>query len=153
VQEVDVDATARRLLWWGLTAGVGYCASAYVACGNPRQDALAVTWMAVLLVSALAYALWRTTARRRAEEARMHAEIVARLDSVDERQRLMLDAQQQTMRSDIVHKVDKYVSRGWVTPEEHRAISDEYGSYSALGINGYIKVYIAKVDALEVREV
>ena len=94
-----MDDTARRLLWWGLTAGLGYVASAYVACGNPRQDALAVTWMAVLLVSALAYALWRTTARRRAEEARMHAEIVARLDSVDERQRLMLDAQQQTMYS------------------------------------------------------
>ena len=54
-----MDDTARRLLWWGLTAGLGYVASAYVACGNPRQDALAVTWMAVLLVSALAYALWR----------------------------------------------------------------------------------------------
>ena len=74
-----MDDTARRLLWWGLTAGVGYCASAYVACGNPRQDALAVTWMAVLLVSALAYALWRTTARRRAEEARMTKATRARI--------------------------------------------------------------------------
>lgn len=148
-----MDDTARRLLWWGLTAGVGYCASAYVACGNPRQDALAVTWMAVLLVSALAYALWRTTARRRADEARRHAEIVARLDGIDAQQVRLIDAQQKVMRSDIINRVEAATARGWVTPEEHQVISEEYGSYDGLGLNGFIKTYMDKLDALEMRRV
>lgn len=60
----------------------------------------------------------------------------------------LTDATQTTMRTELTHLYEKFATRGWLTPEEHKAWVDMYEKYSALNANGLIKTYRAKIDDL-----
>ena len=64
----------------------------------------------------------------------------------------LMDATQTTMRTELVHLYEKYTTRGWLTPEERAAWYDMHDKYSAMGFNGFIDSYRAKLDALPDRE-
>ena len=62
------------------------------------------------------------------------------------------DATQTTMRTAILHYAEKYLTRGWVTPEERASIYDMHKKYSALHANGYIDGYMERVMSLPDKE-
>ena len=86
------------------------------------------------------------TEAKRATEAAWQQSVTAKLDS-------LTDATQTTMRTTLLHYVEKYLTRGWVTPEERASLYDMHQKYSALDANGYIDGYIARVMALPDKEV
>lgn len=63
------------------------------------------------------------------------------------------DATQATMRTNLCHLYEKYMTRGWLTSEEHKAWHDMHEKYSALGENSLIDSYAAHIDQLPHREI
>ena len=81
------------------------------------------------------------------------AEIVKLMDSQDGKLDSLTNATQTTMRTELLHLSEKYLTRGWITPEERAAISDMHAKYAALNANGYIDGYMRRVDSLPDREI
>lgn len=75
-----------------------------------------------------------------------------KLDEQDKKLDALTDATQTTMRTEILHYCNKFLERGWVTPEERASIDDMYTKYSSLNANGLIKGYMRKLDQLPDRE-
>ena len=65
----------------------------------------------------------------------------------------IMGATQTTMRATLIHNYEKYAERGWLTPEERASWCDMHDKYSAMGFNGLIDSYRAKLDMLEDREI
>lgn len=65
----------------------------------------------------------------------------------------LTDATQTTMRTTLLHYAEKYLTRGWVTPEERASFYDMHSKYSALNANGYIDGYLERVMALPDKEI
>lgn len=65
----------------------------------------------------------------------------------------IVHAEQQTLRSNLIRDAEHYMRRGWVTSQEHRAYVEAYMAYSDLGLNGYMKLYLDRVNALPIKEV
>lgn len=65
----------------------------------------------------------------------------------------IVHAEQQTLRSNLIRNAEHYMRRGWVTSQEHRAYVEAYMAYSDLGLNGYMKLYLDRVNALPIKEV
>ena len=86
------------------------------------------------------------TEAKRAADAKWQESVTQKLDS-------LTDATQTTMRTTLLHYVEKYLTRGWVTPEERASLYDMHQKYSALDANGYIDGYIDRVMALPDKEV
>lgn len=63
------------------------------------------------------------------------------------------DATQTNMRTNLCHLYEKYMTRGWLTSEEHKAWHDMHEKYSALGENSLIDSYAAHIDQLPHREI
>lgn len=146
--------TALKVLLTAISGVMGYVAT--TARTNQRWDTITVTWLAIIAIDIGVIGI--ITARgqqseKRRESQRRHDEVMRRLDEHGERLDLLMDAQQQIMRSALMRDAERYCRRGWVTPEEHRAFSEAYGSYEHLGLNGYIKTYVDRVDALPLRDV
>ena len=81
-----------------------------------------------------------------------HAEVIARLDNQDGKIDRVLDAQQQSMRAQLVHNAEKYIERDWLTGEELQTWEDMYQAYEALpGENGYIAAYKARLETLDLK--
>ena len=93
-----------------------------------------------------------TEAKRRAERE-WRDEMERKLDAQGENLDAIKDATQTTMRTSLLHYAEKYLTRGWVTPEERASLYDMYKKYSALNANGYIDSYIKRVMALPDREI
>ena len=146
------DESVKKIVYWAATAGLGYCAQAFVANGNPRQDVLAAVWLITLGIAIAVYFIWRSEAAQREEERNQHQDIMDRLDAIDKQQGRLLDAQQKVMRSDIIHRIERAVDGQCITPEEHQAIMEEYNSYDSLGLNGYMKVYLEMLDKVKICE-
>lgn len=64
----------------------------------------------------------------------------------------IVHAEQQTLRSNLIRDAEHYMRRGWVTSQEHRAYVEAYMAYSDLGLNGYMKLYLDRVNALPIKE-
>lgn len=86
-----------------------------------------------------------TEAKRKAEKE-WQASVIGKLDS-------LTDATQTTMRATLLHYIEKYLTRGWLTPEERAALVDMHGKYSALNANGLIDGYMARIATLPDREI
>lgn len=86
------------------------------------------------------------TDAKRAAEAQWRESVDAKLDALG-------DATQTTMRANLIHFCEKYLERGWVTPEERSSIWDMHQKYSALNANGFIDTYIRRVMELPDREI
>ena len=65
----------------------------------------------------------------------------------------IMGATQTTMRATLIHNYEKYADRGWLTPEERASWCDMHDKYSAMGFNGLIDSYRAKLDQLPDREI
>lgn len=73
--------------------------------------------------------------------------------SLDTKLDAITDATQTTMRTQLLHMSEKYLTRGWVTPEERAALCDMHAKYAALHANGYIDGYMQRVSQLPDKEI
>lgn len=71
---------------------------------------------------------------------------------IDKKMDDISDATQATMRTQILHYAEKYLTRGWMTSEERAALCDMHSKYAALNANGYIDGYMARVAQLPDKE-
>ena len=143
--------TLLKILVVIVTGFAGYIAT---TSGNLRLDSTLMVWGVLILICIIGLTTISSKARREENQLRSnesHAEIIERLDKQDELFALLLRSQQQTMRANLVHLAEKYLSRGWLTSEELKAYVDMYNAYSELGFNGYIKTYMDKLNALDIR--
>jgi len=81
------------------------------------------------------------------------AESRAWRSSLDTKLDAITDATQTTMRTQLLHMSEKYLTRGWVTPEERAALCDMHAKYAALHANGYIDGYMQRVNQLPDKEI
>ena len=81
------------------------------------------------------------------------AESKAWRTSIDGKLDALNDATQTTMRTTILHYAEKYLERGWVTPEERASLFDMHHKYSSLNANGFIDGYMARVNQLPDKEI
>lgn len=65
----------------------------------------------------------------------------------------LTDAQQTTMRATLLHNAEKYLERGWITPEERASWCDMHDKYASLGANGLIDTYRQKLNSLPDKEI
>lgn len=72
---------------------------------------------------------------------------------MDEKVDAIRDATQTTMRTSLLHYIEKYQTRGWLTPEERASLYDMHEKYTALEANGYIDAYMRRIAALPDREI
>lgn len=143
--------TVLKILTVVATGFVGYITTTQ---GNPQMDTVTLIWLALLAVcTAFLLAISHMSEKRKHQFVTQgqHAEVLARLDKQSSMIQLMLNAQQQSMRSELIRDAERYIERGWITAEEHRAYSETFGAYEHLGLNGYIKTYLQKVDELPLR--
>lgn len=63
------------------------------------------------------------------------------------------DATQANMRATLLHYIEKYLTRGWITPEERSALADMHAKYAALKANGYIDGYMQRIQDLPDKEI
>lgn len=81
------------------------------------------------------------------------AAMVERLDAQDEKLDALTDATQTTMRTSLLHYIEKYLTRGWITPEERASLIDMHNKYAALNANGFIDGYMNRIAKLPDREI
>lgn len=93
-----------------------------------------------------------TEAERR-ERAEWRAKVDQRMNDLDGKLDTLNDATQTNMRTTLIHYCEKYLERGWVTPEERASIWDMHKKYSALNANGFIDSYISRVMELPDKEI
>lgn len=102
----------------------------------------AVTTITGLVVTAM----YRKLGAYTADSARWRKQVDGQLDA-------LANATQTTMRTDLIHTYEKYVTRGWITPEERAAWHDMHAKYSKLNANGLIDSYARRLEALPDREI
>lgn len=132
----------------------GFIGWATTTAANQSVDVAAMVWLSLLaLCFAILVAISHASEKRRHKfvTQEQHKEVIARLDKQKAMSELLLQAQQQTMRSDLIRDAERYLNRGWITAEEHRAYSEAFHVYSKLGLNGYIKTYLEKIDGLPIK--
>lgn len=81
------------------------------------------------------------------------AEIIELMDSQDGKLDTLTDATQTTMRTTLLHYIEKYLTRGWITPEERASLIDMHNKYAALNANGFIDGYMNRISKLPDREI
>lgn len=131
--------------------------------GNPRSDQILMTWVVLAVFAIAAIVTLSFVKSRRADRYVTQAQyndVLGEITSLTGQVDKVLNAQQQLMRHDLISRAAEYMKRswknpdgtvekgGWVTPEEHRMWSDMYASYETLGLNGYMRTYMEKVDKL-----
>lgn len=92
-------------------------------------------------------------AEDRADWYAWRAAMVERLDAQDKKLDALTDATQTTMRTTLLHYIEKYLTRGWITPEERASLNDMHSKYAALNANGFIDGYMNRIAKLPDREI
>lgn len=93
-----------------------------------------------------------TDAKRKAE-AEWRERIEGSVAGIDAKLDVLNEATQTTMRTTLLHYIEKYLTRGWVTPEERASLMDMHRKYAALNANGFIDGYMRRVAELPDREI
>jgi len=93
-----------------------------------------------------------TEAKRRAE-AEWRDDVNSSMADIDAKLDMLNDATQTTMRATLLHYIEKYLTRGWVTPEERASLMDMHAKYAALNANGFIDGYMERVSELPDRDI
>lgn len=93
-----------------------------------------------------------TEAKRRAE-AEWRERVEGSVAGIDAKLDVLNEATQTTMRTTLLHYIEKYLTRGWVTPEERASLMDMHRKYAALNANGFIDGYMRRVAELPDREI
>lgn len=85
---------------------------------------------------------------------REHEESREWRNKIDKKIEALNDATQANVRTNILHYCEKYIDRGWITPQELDSLTDLHNKYRALNENnGFINGYMERVECLERREV
>lgn len=153
----EVDKKYTDFVYWVLT-GLLVIAIPYVA--GPKEEFKLVLYGILLLVALFVW--WaRGAAKRRKEAAAkadehqeaMISEIREGFQGLSNRVDNLQDAQSSTMRTQLIHYAEKYLERGWFTPEEHQSWHNMWEKYLAIvDKNGFIDSYKAKLDKLPEKE-
>jgi hypothetical protein len=93
-----------------------------------------------------------TEAKRKAE-AEWRERIGVSVADIDAKLDVLNEATQTTMRTTLLHYIEKYLTRGWVTPEERASLMDMHRKYAALNANGFIDGYMRRVAELPDKEI
>lgn len=93
-----------------------------------------------------------TDAKRKAE-AEWRERVEGSVAGIDAKLDVLNEATQTTMRTTLLHYIEKYMTRGWVTPEERASLMDMHRKYAALNANGFIDGYMRRVAELPDREI
>lgn len=80
-------------------------------------------------------------------------DMVKLMDSQDGKLDNLTDATQTTMRTTLLHYIEKYLTRGWLTTEERSSLNDMHEKYAALNANGFIDGYMRRIESLPDREI
>jgi len=80
-------------------------------------------------------------------------DMVKLMDSQDCKLDNLTDATQTTMRTTLLHYIEKYLTRGWLTTEERSSLNDMHEKYAALNANGLIDGYMRRIESLPDREI
>lgn len=80
-------------------------------------------------------------------------DMVKLMDSQDGKLDNLTDATQTTMRTTLLHYIEKYLTRGWLTTEERSSLNDMHEKYAALNANGLIDGYMRRIESLPDREI
>lgn len=135
-----------------ITGAIGYVTTTQ---GNPREDTTLLIWVALLSACIIIVTIiWKKNSAHTIDSMveAQHAEVIERLDNQDGKIDRVLDAQQQSMRAQLVHNAEKYIERDWLTGEELQTWEDMYQAYEALpGENGYIAAYKARLETLDIK--
>lgn len=141
------------------TGAIGYFTTTQ---GNPREDATTIIWAVLIIACVVVVSLiWKKNSRDTIDSLieSQHAELMERLDEQDKKLTKqdkkfdqVIGAQQQSMRAQLVHSAEKYITRDWITGEELQTWEDLYQAYEALpGENGYIAAYKARLETLDLK--
>ena len=133
---------------------------------NPWTDTHIVIWLVLFVICG--FLLWSIGARRRSLEATAESskrqeeikkqreneqqEISQRLDEQDKKLTLFGKVMQAMARKDVIDMAERIIERGWTTSEERKAFFDLYSTYESLGIDGYIDVYVNKVNETPLKD-
>ena len=93
-----------------------------------------------------------TDAKRKAE-AEWRERVEGSVAGIDAKLDVLNEATQTTMRTTLLHYIEKYLTRGWVTPEERASLMDMHRKYAALNANGFIDGYMRRVAELPDKEI
>lgn len=93
------------------------------------------------------------TERKRKTEAEWRISVNSSMADIDAKLDMLNDATQTTMRATLLHYIEKYLTRGWVTPEERASLMDMHAKYAALNANGFIDGYMERVSELPDRDI
>lgn len=118
----------------------------------PIASTLIITWLTAVINEKMDEN--RRDVEREAEERKAwHDRVETRITQVEDKIDSINNATQTTMRTTLLHYCEKYLTRGWVTPEERASLFDMHKKYSKLNANGYIDSYIARVGQLPDKEI
>ena len=142
-----------------ITGAIGYVTATQ---GDQREDTTLLLWVSLLSACiSIVTIIWKKNSAHTIDSLieNQHAELMKRLDEQDAKlaeqdQKFdqVITAQQQSMRAQLVHSAEKYITRAWITGEELQTWEDLYASYDALpGANGYIAAYKQHLERLDVR--
>lgn len=124
-----------------------------------QVDVLALVVTAIVTTMATGFAGWLVKALTGRLDAYMEKSekwregVDSALQQLQRDSEATKEASQVNMRQNLLHYAEKYITRGWLTPEERAAIYEMHQKYTALDANGYIDGYMARVMALPDREV
>lgn len=107
-----------------------------------------VNWESIATSIVLAIVMWMAGTFKA-----LIAEQKKRYEGTEAKLNLLMEAQQATMRTTLIHNIEKYFERGWVTPEERASWCDMHERYRKLGANGLIDTYRAKLDRLHDKDI
>lgn len=95
----------------------------------------------------------RAVAQDRTDWYSWRAEVIELMDSQGEKLDNLTNATQTTMRTTLLHYIEKYLTRGWLTQEERSSLTDMHAKYSALNANGLIDGYMRRIESLPDKEI
>ena len=87
----------------------------------------------------------------RQDTASLSDSMTKAIDALSDRQQMMLDAQHVQMRTTLIHNAEKYLERKWVTSEELRSWIELYDRYDTLGMNGFMRTYLERLEDLDIK--
>ena len=153
----EIEKKFVDFVYWALTALLVVVVTQF---SGPQEEFKLILYGIVLLVALFVW--WAHGAKVRRKEAQAKAdlhqeemigEIREGFKGLSTRVDNLQDAQSSTMRTQLIHYAEKYLERGWFTPEEHESWHDMHKRYTKIvGENGFIDSYKLKLDLLPERE-
>lgn len=115
---------------------------------NPLFENKLLILMVTLIIVVVIWTFLNARYDRRKNESEVRDILTSQTELIHK----LVHASQQTLRSNLIRDAEHYMKRGWVTSQEHRAYIEEYMAYTDLGLNGYIKIYLDRVNGLPIKE-